>query len=306
MKKVFTLVGVLMLGLTMTFATAQTRGRQNTGNNKTPAVSTNNQATSRPSTPNSRPAGNTGAPGNVGNASQRPSTPNPPSNPGNNNNFQGNPGANNRPGGNPPGGNPPGGPGYNRPNTPPPPPSGPQPPRPSGYVPGYSYRPPMTYTPPSYYYYRPTPPPNWRPSYGAPTFGNILGLTLGAILSNSVNSLITGGYHVSGYNNNEVYLNNVNYCNVNWPNVTMYYNNGRLRGSLFSSSSISYDVSRYNYLYSYLTSMYGMPISSQNLNGGGMACTWWGYSDTYLTLSFYPEYVYGLGNRYFTTLSTGY
>lgn len=262
------------------------RGRQTAGNasatstpQSRPAATTSRPATTqsppaataRPATPQSRPATATtrpGSPSNSGNmgASQRPGTPNV------------------------------------RPSQPAPPP--PAPPRPNGYHPNYSYRPPMPHTPPNYMYYRPTPPPSWRPVGPVPNFNSILGIALGTFFSNSINALFNSGYNVTGYTNNQVYLSNVNYCNVTWPNVTMYYRNGYLQGSLFSASSISYDPSRYNYVYSYLTSRYGLPVSSQNLSGGGMSCTWWGNGNSYLTLSFYPEYING-ATRFFTTLSTG-
>ena len=234
----------------------------------------------RPGTPTTPPNASTGRPGtpNNGGASQRPPTPNVrPSSPT---------------------------------PTPPPRPNGPNygtpppPPRPNGYQPGYSYRPPLPHTPPSFSFLRPTPPPNWRPTYRTPSFSTFLGLTLGALFSNSINSLFNSGYNVTGYTSNEVYLNNVTYCNVNWPNVTMYYNNGFLCGSLFSTSTYVYDLSRYNYLYSYLTNLYGYPVSSQNMSAGGKSCTWWGNNNTFMTLSFYPEYING-NVRYFTTLTTG-
>ena len=267
MKKTALLTAVLITGLLISSPYSNARGRQNTGNTST--------ATNvRPGTPNN-------------NASQRPPTPNvrpttpaPPSKPG----F--NPGIppSNKPGGNMP---------------------APVPPRPSGpFNPGYSYRPPMPHTPPSFNYYRPTPPPSWMPAKPL-SFGRILGIALGSVISNSINSLYNSGYNIAGYTNNEVFLNNVNYCNVSWPNVTMYYNNGYLQGSLFSASSYTYDPSRYNYVYSYLTSHYGMPVTSQSISNGGMSCTWWGSNNTFLTLSFYPEVTFG-GTRYFTTLSTGY
>lgn len=182
-----------------------------------------------------------------------------------------------------------------------------QPARPTTPVPPPppQYKPSMPHTPPNYNYYRPTPRPSWRPPAGAFSFNRILGLTLGSLLSNSINSLFNSGYNVTGYTNNNVYLRDVNYCNVTWPEATLYYNNGYLQGSVFSASSYAYDPTRYNYVYNYLTTHYGMPVSSQNLSAGGMSCTWWGGSNTYLTLSFYPETTYG-GIRYFTTLSTGY
>ena len=304
MKKKTLLAAVYIMSLVLVCPAASARGRQTAGNTTvtaTPSRSTSTSgasarpaggqsgAASRPATPggNMNQGGATQRPGssaNPGGATQRPGTPNTrPQQPAT-------PPQNNRP--TPP-------PQYNRPTPPPPA-------RPNGFMPGYSYRPPMPHTPPGYTYVRPTPPPGWRPSVGAPNFNTILGVALGTMLSNTVNTWYNYGYHVAGYTDNAVYLNNVNYCNVNWPNATMYYKFGCLTGSLFSSSSLSYDMSRYNYVYSMLMSQYGAPVSIQTLSGGGTSATWWGYNNTYITLSFYPEYVAGLGMRYFTTLSTGY
>lgn len=317
MKKKVLLITALVMSLSYPFGSvdAQTRGRQNTGTgtsqtNRT--TTTTNKATSRPATntapsrpstgtntPAQRPAtgtnnttqrpGTTGTPNNNPNpgvSNQRPGTPNIPNTGG----ASQRPGTPNRPAPNTP----------NRPNTPPPPP-----PNPGGYRPNYSYRPPRPHTPPSYTYYRPTPPPTWRPTVNTPSFGTFLGITLGSLLAHTVNSLYQSGYNVTGYTSNEVYLNNVSYANVNWPNATLYYNNGYLQCSLFSTSSLSYDPSRYNYVYNTLTGWYGLPVSNQSLSNGGMSCTWWGAGNTYLTLSYYPEYVSGYGTRYFTTLAVG-
>ena len=132
-----------------------------------------------------------------------------------------------------------------------------------------------------------------------------MGITLGTIISNSVNSLINSGYIVTGYNSNEVYLSDVNYFNVTWPEATLFYNRGYLEGSLFSAATPSFDMSRYNYLYSELTVKYGRPITTNTLSNGGLTCTWWGNGNSYLTLSYYPEYISGSGTFYFTTLATG-
>lgn len=263
-------------------STPSTGATQRPGNGSVTTPPGNGSTTQRPGNGNA-----TQRPGN-GNVTQRPGTSMP------------NTGASQRPGTpNVRPSTPPTPPPPSRPNYPPPPP------RPNGYQPGYSYRPPMPHTPPGYTYYRPTPPPSWHVSSRSPNFGTILGVALGTFFSNSINALFNSGYNVSGYTNNEVYLSNVNYCNLNWPNVTMYYNNGYLAGSLFSASSISYDPSRYNYVYNTLCSQYGYPVSSQSLSGGGMSCTWWGVGNSYITLSFYPEYISGLGTRYFTTVATG-
>ena len=296
-------------------ATSQTRGRQNSGTTTQSSATKNtptatpsqsmrpagNQATQRPGTPTGStsatrpgtPSGSTstqrpGTPAptpNTGGASQRPGTPNVrPSNP------------------QPPK---PANPIPPKPANPAPPKPAPVPPPPTGYHPGYNYRPPMPHTPHNYNYYRPTPPPSWRPLPGAPSFNTILGLTLGSLFSNSINYLFSQGYNVTGYTSNQVYLNNVMAYGINWPNATMYYSNGFLTGSLFSTSSVTYDMSTYNFVYSSLMAHYGMPISTQVLSGGGLSATWWGAANTYITLSFYPQ-VSSYGQvRYFTTLSTG-
>ena len=305
MRASTTFLALLLMSFGLTCSDLSARGRNNTESPSSPSQNSSPM----------RPGNNTGN-NNPGTPSQRPSTPNvKPTVPNNqgpqrpNNNVTTPQRPNNtvttpqRPN-NPP--QPNYGPGPQSPGYSVPPRPNNAPPRPNSYNPGYNYRPPMPYTPPSYSYYRPTPPPSWRPSYNSPNFSSILGITLGSLISSSVNSLLSYGYDVTGYNPNEVFLNNVNFCNVNWPNATMYYKNSFLCGSLFSASSISYDQSRYYYVYNYLTSLYGYPVTVQNLNGGGTACTWWGYNNTYLTLSFYPEYIPGAGTRYFTTLATGY
>lgn len=332
MKRYALLTVTAVLALNMFGSGQSVRGRQNSGSG-TPSQSTRTVAPSRSTAPAAssgsaaqRPGNSSGSaaqrPGNSnppssGNAAQRPGNSNPPSSgnaaqrPGNSNPPSSG-SATQRPGNsNPPSsGNAAQRPGTpnTRPVAPPPAPSRPTPPppqRPQGYNPGYHYVPPRPYTPPHYTYYRPTPPPSWRPTINTPTFGSFLGLTLGAVLSNSINYLFNNGYHVSGYTSDRVYLNNVNFCNMTWPDVTMYYNNGYLQGTLFSNYSVSYDPSRYNYAYSYLTGLYGYPVSNQNLSQGGMSSTWWGRDNTYITLSFYPEYIAGYGVRYFTTISMG-
>lgn len=292
MKKTVILLALVMAGLTSLspFTRAQsTRGRNNTTTARPAATSstarpaasstttrpTANASTTRPgaSSTTTRPGGSTttNRPGNTSptqpsapSASQRPGTPNQ------------------RPVSNPP----------SVPTTNPiKPPTRPVvPSRPN--------------TPPNFNYYRPTPPPTWRPSASVPHFNSILGVALGTFLSNSINSFYTNGYNVTGYNSNQVFLSNVNIFNVIWPEATMFYTNGYLSGSLFSYASYTYDPSRYNYVYNKITSQYGLPVSTQNLSNGGMSCTWWGYNN-YITLSFFPEYIPGYGQRYFTTLSMG-
>ena len=323
MKNLILLPTIAMMSFGLFSVEVSARGRSTTTTTTTTTSvttasprPTTNTSTQPPRTNNSnnnnatRPGASTGTskPGN------QPGNP-PGMNQGNNNrpgNQPGNPpgmnqGNNNRPGNNnnnywP---NTPGfRPGTNPGNVPPvvnPPVNN----RPNGYMPNYNTTPPRPNTPPSYVYNRPTPPSSWRPSNSSFRLSSILGVALGTVISNSVNSLINSGYYVSGYNSNEVYLNDVNYFNMNWPNATLYYNRGYLEGSLFSAATPSFDMVRYNYLYNQLTAQYGRPVTSNTLSNGGMTCTWWGYGNNYITLSFYPEYIYGSGTYYFTTLAVG-
>lgn len=307
MKKIVILLAILLGGTGMYSPELMARGRNN-NTNRTTTPSTTPSSPSRPGSGNnsgSRPnnnynSGNSRPGGNYNSGNSRP-----------NGNYNS---GNSRPGGN-----------YNsssRPNNhpgyhhddynhggghnhggyhPTPPPAhhhhhgGPQ----------YGYVPPRPHMPPHYVYCRPTPPPYWRPVGRIPSFGTILGITLGTAIANTLNPLINSGYVISGYTNNEIYLNNVSFTNLNWPDATMYFTNGILVGSTFAYSSSIYDTSRYNYVYNILMGQYGAPVSIQSLSNGGSSATWWGYDNRYITLSFYPEYnSYGY-LRYFTTVSLG-
>lgn len=314
-----TLVGSDVMAQTQRGRAAGTTGTTSSSASRAPSAPSGSTSASRPSTGPStgstpqRPGGTT-APGSNNNSKPGGNVGTPPT--GGNNSSANRPGGSNNPGGNvsqrpstpntKPNNPTPPPPSTNRPNNPtPPPPPGNQPPRPNTNT-----RPPRPYTPPTYTYYRPTRPTNWYATYNTPYFNSVLNgaFLLGASWASTLNNIQTR-YNYGGYYNNEVYLSNVSYCNVNWPNVTLYYSNsypyGYLEGCMYSASSISYDTSRYNYVYNYLTNMYGFPYGTQNLTGGGMSCTWWGTNNTYMTLSFYPEYVPGVGTRYFTTLVTG-
>lgn len=331
MKRFILYPAIAMMSFGLFSVDVSARGRNNTETGVTPAVPsamtkpststatpspTKNTTAPRPGTPTTpsatKPGANTPSRPGTPTTNTKPSTgssttaPRPGTNtppavnnkPGNipGNTKPGNVTGNNRPG--------PTAPGYNPGKVPPvnnPPVNN----RPNGYMPNYNTVPPRPNTPPSYVYNRPTPPPTWRPTTKGFTLGNILGLAFGTMLSNSVNSLINNGYYVSGYNTNEVYLNDVNYLNINWPNGTLYYNRGYLEASMFSAATPSFDMTRYNYVYNTLVSLYGRPVTTNTLNTGGMSSTWWGYNNNYMTLSFYPEYLSGVGTYYFTTLTVG-
>lgn len=211
--------------------------------------------------------------------------------PGNNNGYR--PGNNNgyRPGNN---GHRPGQ-GY----IPAPPPSRPV----TGYRPGVVYRPYRPYVAPVRPFVRPVPPVSWRPVNRINLWSSILGITVGMTISNTVNNLINAGHTIDGYDNNEVYLRNVNQYGFFWPEATMYYNNGGFVGSRFHYSTLAYNMDRYRDVFSYLTSLYGAPVSSSSDTQGATA-TWWGDGNQYITLSYGPMLT-DSGQRYFTTLSIG-
>jgi hypothetical protein len=151
----------------------------------------------------------------------------------------------------------------------------------------------------------PGKPGNTKNSSSKLTLKSILGITIGTTISNAVNSLINSGYNVSNYNTNTVNLTNVKMFNYTWPNATMYYTNGSLDSSEFTYSTSGYDRSRYNQVYSSLVSQYGYPVSVQNNGNNNISCTWWGYNNDYITLSFFNDYAYNGSSRYYTTLYIG-
>jgi hypothetical protein len=154
-------------------------------------------------------------------------------------------------------------------------------------------------------WYRPTPPPRFRPYRGCPSFGTILGITLGSALDYTLDRLLGAGYNVLGYAADAIYLSNVSMFNYRWPNATMYYNDGALHGSEFTYSTLGYDRSRYTLIYNDLVRQYGSPVSVQNNGSNDISATWWGYDNRYVTLSYYSDYAQDGSLRYYTTLSFG-
>lgn len=250
---------------------------------------------------NSRPANNgSNRPGNNGN-----NHPNNGGNHGGGNNFA--PGGN---GGNHGGPGAPGAPNHRPGNT------GPHTPA-YGYGPGgdrwhgnfhdiphHAPHRPMLPPPPPHYY-RPVPPPAFRPAPHAPSFGTILGVALGSAINYTLNQLFNSGYYVSGYTNSAIYLNDVLMLNLVWPNATLQYSNGRLAGSEFVYLSPFYNTDRYYQVYNTLQSSYGLPVSMDYLSGGGMQATWFGLDGRYVSLTYQGGTAMDGQLRYYTTLSFG-
>ena len=181
--------------------------------------------------------------------------------------------------------------------------------RPNGpYRPGHwrpQPRPPYRPFMPAYRPWRPpVRPVGFRPYIGCPNIVSVLGVIFGTTINVTLDALYNNGYNIAGYMNNAIYLTNVSLMNVMWPNVTLSYSNGGLRGSEFTYSSPGYDMSRYNIIYNQLYRQYGQPVST-DASGASITTTWWGYDNGYIRLSFFPDYAYNGSSRYYTTLSIG-
>ncbi len=165
---------------------------------------------------------------------------------------------------------------------------------------------PRPYRPvPPTHYARPVPPHAWRPVAGCPTVSGILGITFGTGINLSLDYLYGGGYTIAGYTNNAVYLTDINAFNYIWPDATLYYGSSGLTYSQFFYSTQYYDLSRYNAILASLTAQYGRPVSVVQQAGGGYVSTWFGYNNSYITLSFGQGSAVGGGLRFFTTLTFG-
>ena len=153
-------------------------------------------------------------------------------------------------------------------------------------------------------WFRPTPPPAFRPAPGWRPFNSILGVALGSAINFTVNALINNGYTVTGYGNNAVYVTNVPMLNLVWSDATLYYGNNGLFGSEFVYSTPSYSLSRYNTVYNQLVMNYGAPFQVRN-SGGIISSSWWGPGNQFITLTFQGGTAYNGSNRFYTTLSFG-
>lgn len=156
------------------------------------------------------------------------------------------------------------------------------------------------------HYSRPMPPRAWRPYHGCPTITGILGIAFGTGINLSLDYLYGGGYSISGYSNDAVYLTDINALNYVWPDATLHYGpQGGLAYSQFYYSTPYYDLARYNNVRNALIATYGTPVSITQQPNGGYVSTWFGYNNTYITLSFGQGNAMGGSSRFFTTLTFG-
>lgn len=310
MKRFWRIVSIALICGALASPQIDARGRNSNNNSRSTTSRTSNSprsGSSRSNAPrqsnnnapkpgnnnNSRPGGNNNAPKPGGNNNSRPS--------GNNHNAS-RPSGNNhsRPGGNNHNASRPNGhinhaPNHGAPNH--------HAPKPNHHAPhhGHVHRP---HCPPPRPYYRPTPPPSFRPYHGCPTFRTIFGITFGTTINLSLDYLYRNSYNVYGYGNDVIYLRNVNQYGYLWPDATLYYGSTGLVGTQLIFSTNYHDHARYNMVFNSLIGQYGNPISVQNTSNG-MTATWWGYDGQYITLEFRPSYTNNGQLRYFTTLSFG-
>ena len=335
MKRIWRIVSIALICGALASPQLDARGRNNNSGNRSVSSSSTRGNASHPSSSNSsRPSNNNSRPGgNHGSNSSAPKPGNNSSRPGGNHSSNNNapkPGNNSsRPGGNhgsnsnapKPGNNGyrPGGNHGSNSNAPKPGNNGYRPggnhgnnhrpaPRPDyGHAHhnaphhNHAVRP---HCPPPRPYYRPTPPPSFRPYHGCPVFRGVFGITFGTTINLSLDYLYRNSYSVYGYDNDVIYLRNVNQYGYMWPDATLYYSVNGLTGSQFMYSTNYNNRNRYDSVYNTLYGQYGSPISVQN-TANGIIATWWGYDGQYISLEYRPIYTNNGQLRYFTTLSFG-
>ncbi len=149
----------------------------------------------------------------------------------------------------------------------------------------------------------PVPPPPYtviRPA--VPPVATILGISLGSALTSGMNTLLSSGYNIGGYDNNTVYLANVQEYGVIWTNAALYYNNGMLCAAQFETSALYPNQSVYNIVYNNISSVYGAPISRE-MNWPQASATWWGGNAAgYITLTYTGATNSYSRTAYYTTL----
>ncbi len=147
------------------------------------------------------------------------------------------------------------------------------------------------------WYYRPVIPVGFRIYASAPVITGILGLEFGTYLDASLNYLYYNGYNIDGYQDNVVYLRDVNLMGYSWPDVMLQYSDaGGLCYAEFATSSSYRDDYRFNSLYNSLCATYGSPI-----NSGNGYYSWYGGNQTgFINLNFAYD-----NGRYYTVMTFG-
>ena len=147
------------------------------------------------------------------------------------------------------------------------------------------------------WYYRPIIPTGYRYYVSAPIISGVLGLEFGTYLDASLNYLYYNGYDIDGYQDNVVYLRDVNMMGYSWPDVMLQYDsNGGMYYAEFVTSTSYQDDYRFRSLYNSLCTTFGTPI-----NSGNGHFSWYGRNGSgFVNLNTMYD-----GGRFFTVLTFG-
>lgn len=147
------------------------------------------------------------------------------------------------------------------------------------------------------WYYRPIIPTGYRYYTSAPIISGVLGLEFGTYLDASLNYLYYNGYDIDGYQDNVVYLRDVNMMGYSWPDVMLQYDtNGGMCYAEFVTSTSYQDDYRFRSIYNSLCNTFGTPI-----NSGNGHFSWYGRDGSgFVNLNTMYD-----GGRYFTVLTFG-
>lgn len=151
--------------------------------------------------------------------------------------------------------------------------------------------------PPHYNDRRPPRPHNWHYISGAPSLGQIIGITLGTAFVTTINNLTDRGIAYTPYGDNIVSVTNVSQFGYIWPCATLYYTDGLLTGGEFSHYSHPAVRDRYTQLYNRFTSQWGYPASISSTQA-----TWFTPDNGFVTL----DHTYSSPYGYVTTLTLGH
>ena len=113
--------------------------------------------------------------------------------------------------------------------------------------------------------YRPIVTININRYSSYPTIAGVLGLRWGTSFINSLNYLYYSGYEIDGFENNIVYLTDVELMDYAWDDVMLQFDgNDNLDYVEFAFWNYTYDTSRFYSLYHTLCGIYGSPVSYDN------------------------------------------
>ena len=113
--------------------------------------------------------------------------------------------------------------------------------------------------------YRPIVTININRYSSYPTIAGVLGLRWGTSFINSLNYLYYSGFEIDGFENNIVYLTDVELMDYAWDDVMLQFDgNDNLDYVEFAFWNYTYDTSRFYSLYHTLCSIYGSPVSYDN------------------------------------------